>query len=326
MNNKTLLFIFLGLLAIYGLSQVFTGKRTSNFNTELIKIDTTQITQIIIQTKPPSREEIMLQKEAKAWIVSNGTVNTTATPTAVNALLSNLQLIKTKYIAANSEEKWADYEVGEQQGIRIQLFNKGTLVEDFITGRFTYDQQAQTGTSYIRLSSGKEVYAVDGFQTLTLGQGFNSYRNRTLSNISPEVVFTNFSLENQDTVLRFIKTPSNWMIGEQALDSAKVVAYLQQLSNLRGDSFADDFDEIQAPNFKIGAISLGNDALNEALKIEIYQDTGRLKPFIFRSSFNPEAWFESDSTGLYQQLVKEVADFLPTQGDPAKAGQGSVMK
>lgn len=311
MNNKTLLFIFLGLLAIYGLSQVFTGKRTSNFNTELIKIDTTQITQIIIQTKPPSREEIMLQKEAKAWIVSNGTVNTTATLTAVNALLSNLQLIKTKYIAANSEEKWADYEVGEQQGIRIQLFNKGTLIEDFITGRFTYDQQAQTGTSYIRLASGKEVYAVDGFQTLTLGQGFNSYRNRVLSNLPPEVGFNGFHLEKQDTVLQFIKTPTGWMIGEQALDSAKVVAYLQQFGNLRGDSFADDFDEIQAPNYKIGTISLDGDPMTEALKIEIYQDTSRLKPFVFRSSFNPEAWFESDSTGLYQQLVKEVADFLP---------------
>ena len=110
MNNKTLLFIFLGLLAIYGLSQVFTGKRTSNFNTELILVDTNQVTQIIINTKPPNNEEIMLQRENNGWIVSNGSVNTKAVSNAVQALLSNIQLIKTKYIAANSEEKWADYE------------------------------------------------------------------------------------------------------------------------------------------------------------------------------------------------------------------------
>lgn len=313
MNNKTLLFIFLGLLAIYGLSQVFTGKRTSNFNTELILVDTNQVTQIIINTKPPNTEEIMLQREGNNWIVSNGTVNTKAVSSAVQALLSNVQLIKTKYIAANSEEKWADYEVGEQQGTRVQVFAGEQLLEDFIAGRFAFDQQAQTGTSYLRLTNGKEVYAVDGFQTLTLGQGFNAYRDRTLADFAPTVTFDQLTLQKADTTLTFTKTAENWMYGDQVLDSMKVENYLQEFKMLKGDTFADDFDEIQAPNFRIGGLSLSSSALADKLSIEIYQDSTRVNPFVFRSSQNPEAWFDSDSTGLFRKLMKDLPDFLPAE-------------
>lgn len=186
-------------------------------------------------------------------------------------------------------------------------------MEDFISGRFSFDQQTQAGTSYIRLTNGKEVYAVDGFQTLTLGQGFNSYRDRTLSKTGPEILFDRLRLEQQDTVLQFVKTPKAWMFGEQPLDSTKMVNYLNQFNNLRGDSFVDDFDEIQAPNYKIGSITLEGEQLAEPFKINIYQDTSRVKPFIFQSNQNPEAWFESDSTGLFQQLVKGLEDFLPDQ-------------
>ncbi|MBX2877040.1 MAG: DUF4340 domain-containing protein [Saprospiraceae bacterium] len=311
MNNKTLFFIFLGLLAIYGLSQVFTGKRTSNFDTELIQVDTSQVSRIIVKTKPPASEEITLQREGDGWIASSGSVNTKATGTAIQALLSNIRLIQTKYIASNSEEKWADYEVGEGQGTRIQVFAGETLLEDFISGRFAFDQQAQTGTSYIRLSSGKEVYAVDGFQTLTLGQGFNSYRNRMLTNTPPNADFAEVTIQKEDDSLTLSKGPSGWMFEDQLLDSMKVENYVQQFTNLRGETFADDFDELAAANYRFGQVSLKGPQLPEGFSIAIYRDTTRINPFVFQSSQNPETWFDSDSTGLFQQLVKGIVDFLP---------------
>lgn len=312
MNNKTLFFIFLGLLAIYGLSQVFTGKRTSNFDTELIQVDTSQVSRVIVNTKPPASEEITLQREGDGWIASSGSVNTKATNSAIQALLSNIRLIQTKYIAANSEEKWADYEVGEGQGTRIQVYNGETLLEDFISGRFAFDQQAQTGTSYIRLSSGKEVYAVDGFQTLTLGQGFNSYRNRMLTNTPPNTTFEEVTIQQGDNNLTLSKGLNGWMFEDQLLDSMKVENYLHQFTNLRGETFADDFDELAASNFRFGQVSLKGPQFPEGFSIDIYRDTSRINPFVFQSSQNPETWFDSDSTGLFQQLVKGIPDFLPS--------------
>lgn len=311
MNNKTLFFIFLGLLAIYGLSQVFTGKRTSNFDTELIQVDTSQVSRVIVNTKPPASEEITLQREGDGWIASSGSVNTKATNSAIQALLSNIRLIQTKYIAANSEEKWADYEVGEGQGTRIQVYNGETLLEDFISGRFAFDQQAQTGTSYIRLSSGKEVYAVDGFQTLTLGQGFNSYRNRMLTNTPPNTSFEEVTIQQGENNITLSKGLNGWMFEDQLLDSMKVENYLHQFTNLRGETFADDFDELAASNFRFGQVSLKGPQFPEGFSIAIYRDTSRINPFVFQSSQNPETWFDSDSTGLFQQLVKGIPDFLP---------------
>lgn len=312
MNNKTLFFIFLGLLAIYGLSQVFTGKRTSNFDTELVQVDTSQVSRIVINTKPPASEEITLQREGQGWIASSGSVNTKATSTAIQALLSNIRLIQTKYIAANSEEKWADYEVGEGQGTRIQVFDGETLLEDFISGRFAFDQQAQTGTSYIRLSSGKEVYAVDGFQTLTLGQGFNSYRDRMLTNIPPNADFQEVTIQQGDNGFTLSKGPMGWMFEGELLDSMKVENYVQQFTNLRGETFADDFDELAAANYRFGKVSLKGPQVPEGFSVDIYRDTSRINPFVFQSSQNPETWFDSDSTGLFQQLIKGIVDFYPT--------------
>ena len=239
-------------------------------------------------------------------------MNTKATSAAIQALLSNIRLIQTKYIAANSEEKWADYEVNEGQGTRIQIFDGETLLEDFISGRFAFDQQAQTGTSYIRLSSGKEVYAVDGFQTLTLGQGFNSYRDRMLTNTPPSTVFQELTIQQADNSLTFSKGPNGWTFEDQLLDSMKVEDYLHQFTNLRGETFADDFDELAAANFRFGQISLKGPQTPEGLSIDIYRDTTRTNPFVFQSSQKPETWFDSDSTGLFQQLVKGLPDFLPS--------------
>jgi len=311
MNNKTLFFIFLGLLAIYGLSQVLTGKRTSNFDTELIQVDTNQVSRIIINTKPPASEEIILQKEEGGWIASSGTVNTKATSTAIQALLGNIKLIQTKYIAANAEEKWADYEVGEGQGTRIQVFDGESLLEDFISGRFAFDQQAQTGTSYIRLTSGKEVYAVDGFQTLTLGQGFNSYRNRMLTNTTPNTIFDQVTIEQAEQSMTFTKTSAAWVFGDQLLDSMKVENYLHEFKTLRGETFADDFDELAAANYKMGSVRIKGPQLGEDFLIDIYRDTTRINPFVFKSNQNPETWFDSDSTGLFQKVIKGLPDFLP---------------
>ena len=184
---------------------------------------------------------------------------------------------------------------------------------DFIAGRFAFDQQAQTGTSYLRLTNGKEVYAVDGFQTLTLGQGFNAYRNRTISNFAPNVTFDELTLQQIDTAFTFSKASGTWMYGDQVLDSMYVEMYIEQFMSLTGDTFADDFDEIQAPSFRIGGLSLGGTAMTDNFSIEIYQDTTRINPFVFRSSQNPEAWFDSDSTGLFRKLVRDLPDFLPSQ-------------
>lgn len=309
MNNKNLLIIFAALLGIYGLTKVFSGKKDRSFDTNLITVDTAAVTQIVIDPKAPEEQEITLKKEATGWIASNGTLNVKATQTSVNTILGNLLLIKTKRIAAKKPEKWKDYEVTDSLGTRVQVYEKGKLAEDFIVGRFSFNQQARSGISFIRLNGENEVYAIDGFQTLTFGQGFNSYRDKSILQLKPEMEITEFSYERSDSAaLNFLKVDGQWQINGNPLDSAKVASYLNGIRTISGTDFADDFDEIQADNYRYKTLTIKGNNILDPLVVQAFQDTTKEKPFIIRSSQNQEAYFASDSTGVVQQLFKNVGE------------------
>ena len=311
MNNKNLLIIFIALLAIYGLSQVFSSKKDRSFKTELIEIDSTAVTAITIDPKGEDSPEFNLTREENGWIASRGNINTIATTAAINALLSNLQQIKTQRVAAKSPEKWPDYEVEEGQGIRIKVYKGEKLLEDFIVGRFSFNQQNRSATSFIRISDQNEVYAVDGFMAMTLGQGFDAYRNNTMLKLDPQVAITEFLIEEKDTAYNFTQTNGQWLLNNEIpLDSTKVSSYLTGLSNLSGAGFADDFDDLQASNLQFKRLTAKGNNLLEPIIINCYRDSTREKPFILQSSYNEEAYFESDSVGVYQLIFKDLNDFV----------------
>ena len=311
MNNRTLLIVFLVLLGIYGLSKVFSGKKDKSFDTNLIQIDTTQVSRIVINPKAPDEQEISLTKEASGWIASNGRINAKATPGSVTSIMSNFALIKTKRIAANKAEKWPEYEVGEGQGTRIRVYNGDKLLEDFIVGRFSFNQQTQSGISYIRLTDQNEVFAIDGFQTLTFGQGFSSYRDKLILKMTPEMEITEFDLQMPDTTNHYLNNNGIWTYNaETPLDSTLVGNYLNALRNISGNEFADDFDELQASHLPTRKLTVRGNNITMPLEVTCYQDTTRAKPFIIRSNQNPESFFASDSSGVFQRLFKEPGEFV----------------
>lgn len=310
MNNKLLLIVFIALLGIYGLSKAFSGKKDQSFKAQLIEVDTTTVTQVIINTKEPDSEEITLKKEEAGWIASNGQLNVKAPQGVISSVLGNLVLIKTKRVAANKPEKWSDYELEEGQASRIRVYQGEKLLEDFLVGRFSFNQQTRSGISFIRLNGENEVYAVDGFQTLTFGQGFDSYRNKEIIKMKPEMEITEFSIQQPDTTINFFLANDVWTAnGSIPLDSTKVAAYLNVLRNVSGSEFADDFDNLQSDNLRHKTITVKGNNILEPFVINCYQDTTREKPFVIHSNRNTEAYFASDSAGVYQRLFKEVVDF-----------------
>ena len=122
MNNKILLLIFVGLLVVWGLSQMNSGKRDRSFKTDLIQIDTASVTTINLYPKTDEQKEITLSKENGTWIATQGMVTTKANQSAVQSLLGNLNLIKTKRVAAKKQEKWKDYEVEATSGSRVKVY------------------------------------------------------------------------------------------------------------------------------------------------------------------------------------------------------------
>ena len=310
MNNRTLLIILVALGAFYATSQFLSGNRDSSFETDLIKVDTSSVTSINIKPKD-SQDEISLNREGNQWIVSKGTISAPATSSAVKSLLNSLALIKTKRVTAKSPEKWAEYEVETENGLRVKAFNNSELLEDFIVGRFSLNQQNPgASTSYVRLTNQDEVYAVDGLLSMTFGQGFDSYRNRNVIKLGAGTTINNLKVEKGDSTLYTVtKTNGQWILNnETIIDSTKMVTLTNGMKNVYGTTFADDFDELNAQKGNALSLTINGDNFTQPVEVIAYHDTTMAKPFVLKSNLN-QAYFGSDSTGIYDQLFKPASFF-----------------
>ena len=304
------------LLLIYGLTRLFSRRPESSFKAELIKVDTAAISSIVIDPKGKEDEEITLKREPGGWIVTNGRLSLRAVPEAVNPLLNSLALIRTKRIAAKDPEKWPEFEVEEGDGTRVKVYQGETKTEDFLIGRFSFNPQAQSGVSYIRLNGQNEVYAVDGFQTLTFGQGFNAYRNRGFLKLTPDMKIREFDFHQTGNTYTFKEDGGQWLLnGKTKPDSAAVANFLNALGNVPGDDFADDFDELRTGELEKQSLTLRGEGIDPPIVISSYRDTTRGKPFVLHSSQHPETFFASDSSGLFKRLFEPVLELTMKASD-----------
>lgn len=309
MNNKLLLFILLGLLAIYGLSRLFSGKKDSTFQAELIALDSTEVASLKLDPKGEEAIPFTLKKEDGRWFATQDELTVPANEGAMQSLLAGLAMVQTKYIAAKDKDKLSEYEVEEGQGHHVQVYDeKGKLLKDFFIGRFDVNQQARTITSFIRLNGQNEVYAVDGMQTMAFGRAFIDYRDKELIKMKREMEVTAFDYVLSDTALQFQKTAGGWQCGSEKLDSMKVEDYLNVLRNVSGENFADDFDELQAAQYPQQQLIIRGNNMMEPFEVAVYRDTTRELPFVIHSNYNPNTYFASDSAGLYKKLFLPVGD------------------
>jgi len=301
MKNKTLLLIFLGLLVVFLATQFAFEKKTRTFKTELIQLDTASITSILLYPKSDNQEETLLKKEGNFWVVSKGNITTKANQGAVQSILRNLALIKTKRVASKSVEKWTDYEVEESSGSRVKAYAGDQLLEDFIVGRFNFNQQSRQGISYVRLTQGNEVYAVDGFLSMTIGQGFDAYRNKEILNVSKDNL-AKITINTLGTTTILQKGIADWTQDGAPIDSATIATYLTGLQNVSGASFVNDFDEIGSQSLLYKTLSLEGNNIPSPILIKAFRDTTRAVPYILQSSSNEGNYFASDVDGPFEKL------------------------
>jgi len=301
MKNKTLLLIFISLLVVFLASQFAFEKKKRTFKTELIQLDTSAITSILLYPKSDNQEEILLKKEAGFWAISKGNVTNKANQGTVSSILRNLSLIKTKRVASKSRDKWVDYEVEETSGSRVKAYAGDKLLEDFIVGRFNFNQQTRQGISYVRLEGGDEVYAVDGFLSMTMNQGFDAYRNKEIVSVNKNNL-TRLSINTLGTTTILQKNGADWTQDGGPVDSTTLVNYLDGLQQISGVVFADDFEDLQSNDLLYKTLALEGNNLSTPILIKAFKDTTRTSPFVIQSSLNPNNYFESDENGIFEQL------------------------
>ena len=304
MNNKVLLIIFAALLGIYLFSKVGSGKKQRSFNPDIVQMDTAQVHRIIFHPRADEGKPVTLERSDKGtWMISKDQRRVKALTNPVRGMLGSLSLVKASRIVAKSQERWSEYELGEEKGNKVKVLDAtGNVLADFIVGRFNFNQQTRSGTSYIRLNDDADIYAIDGFLNMSFGQGFDSYRNSQVLQAEKENL-TAISITTEGGAFNASKNANNqWATTDGvAIDSTAMDNYLNQFLNVSGRGFADEANvsQLGAP---IRSLSIsGNNMIGGGVKVECYQGQGLAQPFVIRSSMN-EALFSSDSTGLYSSL------------------------
>lgn len=293
-SNKTLLSIF-AVLLIGVILLIYIPRNERTFKSELVSIDTSDVTEIYIYPHSKGHKEIKLFKKHNNWFVKlpNGS-SELIKQEKINEVFNQLNSIKPLKLVTKNSKKFKDLMV-DSSGTIVKVYEGKELTLDIIIGRFAF-QQPKTVTTNVRLNNDNEVYATEGFLETTFGNiDFNFFRDKTILRYDMNG-FTKLSfVYPADSSFQAKKHGDIWKIENKEVNKEKIRNYLATLSNLQGIDIVDknliDFNSLTKVMLNI-----------ETDKAKTYTITGyyNKKDFIIYSSFNEGKYFRS------QDLVQRI--------------------
>ena len=245
-----------------------------------------------------SGSQYELIKEGTQWKAKNDQMEVPASNKEVKSILVLLENLPTKQLISKSKDRQTDYELNEDTGKFVEVYSGINLLENLVVGRFNFNQATRQSVSYARLAEEDDIYAIDGFLSMTLVKDFNTFRNKNLGAFDPLEV-QSFTFTNEGNMLIYEKKEGGtWQSSSgMTIDSSKMASYLNKIKNATGKDFLDGYQPQGNPN--------------ASLKLEV---AGRSLPWqvdyfhegdnrIFKSAEN-DAYFASDSLGLYKTLIQ----------------------
>ena len=190
----------------------------------------------------------------------------------------------------------------------VKVLEGSKAVADFWVGGFRFNQQTRSGTSFVRLSDADDVYAVDGFLSMSFGQGFDSYRNKTMLKFNKDdITQVAFTQDGQSSTL--LNSSGQWTSDSGVtVDSTKMANYLSSIANFNGSKFADDFQENQFNIQSRQSLTITGNNMTAPIAVNCFLVAGAEQAIVCKSSLNPDAYFAGDSTNLYNRLFKTLED------------------
>ena len=316
-NNKTLVIVLVVLVVLFLVTRAFRQKRsTGTLKTELVQMDTSRISSILLYPSAEQGEEITFTKTGNGWTVQKGGLVVTADDYGIKNMLTELQNLAPERLVANSSDKWGDFGVTDSLGTRVIMKEGKKAVADIVIGRFDYQpapsayggygRNQGTGLTYVRLTDEPEVYVIEGFLAMSFNQAFNAWRNQLVIQLAKNNINQLTFDYPADTGFVASRPDTAWLINGMPADSASMENYLNGLTRKSNSTFADGFEPVVAPDYQLTI--QGNLATPVIIKAYMKGPD----EFVIHSSMNPESYFSSTADGLFGQIFKSGAGLLAT--------------
>jgi hypothetical protein len=318
-NNKTLLLIFAGLAVLFILTRLTrTGQGEKSMITELAVIDTSRISEISLYPVIETGQELRFTREGNLWRIGRGNNSAPANSQAVQSVLAEIRALEAQQLVSRDPNQWDEYQVTDSSGTRIVITEGSRVALDMIVGRFqyqpppqgsynTYGQNQVSGKTYVRLSGEDEVYAVDGFFALSVNQGFDRWRDNTLTRLNKNSLTRIHFDYPADSGYIAQKSASGWLVAGLPADSATMERYLNRISRTSFSQFADGFQPDGSPDFQL---TLEGDQMGSVV-VRAYAQAD--SSIILQSSMNPETWFRTGDSDRIREIFPGTS-VLATEG------------
>lgn len=305
-KNKLLIIVFGALLLVY-LGNKFLGPNNErNFKNVLVELDTASVSKLVIKARANDGDPVTILKEGKNWIVTKGNKSDNADVNSVKNMLSSLRKLEPQRLVANSEDKWAQYEVNDSLGTQVKVYQGEEVATDVVIGKFNFNQQARTASTFVRLTNEDEVYTVEGFLASTFNQEFNSFRNKTFITTTPEnLTALKFDYAG-DSSFVLDKVNEQWQLNGVVADSTSVAKYINGLRRMNQREFVDDFSPSENPVYTLTIAGNNMDAI--IVKGYLKDDE-----IILNSSLNSGAYFKKGSLNVFEKLFVSSQSLLTTK-------------
>ncbi len=247
-SSKTLSVVFIVLLLLVVLSLVFdNSNRSSGFKAELVDLDSSKITAILINP-PGEKENIELKRTDSKWSVKLDNKWYNANNTQIESILQQYMDLRATRLAAKDESRWAEYHVNDSLGTRVQVFQGNKIVSDMYLGRFSYRQDPNANPymrqqplmfTFVRLADDKEVYSTEGMIGMSFNRSSADFRDKKIVDFDKSSVHT-ISVHSPKGDYTITNENGKWLIDGILPDSLAMMNYISGLSHLNGSSFVEE--------------------------------------------------------------------------------------
>ncbi|MCX7987186.1 MAG: DUF4340 domain-containing protein [Bacteroidales bacterium] len=315
-NNKTLLYILGALVLLFiGVKWYQKARVEKTLRTELIDVDTSKVSEILLYPACEKGAEIKFYREGNEWKVKKGQISAETESNTVKNLLSTLLELKVKSLASKDKKKWVDYQVTDSLATRVKVRQGKKVVADLYLGKFSYQPSSPnygmyggggvTGTTYVRRANENEVYAVDGFLVFTFNQNFNMFRKQSVAKFEPsQVEKLQFKYPADSSFILELRE-KKWYVSGSEADSGKVASFINRLSYKSTTEFNDHFTPQGNALF---ALTIEGKSM-KPVTIEAYPYHG--DTMVVNSSINPRSWFNFSFKSLTEEIFYSKNKFLP---------------
>lgn len=301
-----MLLIFIGLIVLYfGITKYFLGKPSTTFDSDLISLDTSIIQSLKVFNEI-GEEVFSLKKEQQKWIASNKVLSVIALNEKVKTLIETIDTIRTFRVLTSEKAQWSSLGLEENPGKRVKIYDSNGLIVDFYIGTTTYQDSVLIEEPFFRFHEDDEVYAIKSIYLVDNQINISSYREKYFWDFSKLSIDSFYLIYQRPDTLHMLSLNSdNWLLDDkEPIPSSKVNQFLNGIEDLQGSFFINDFDDLDTlglPMWKLRFMSLDSIEVGSFFMV---RDSNKIRPFIFKSTQNLNAFFNSDSTGLYQSTFQ----------------------